>query len=90
MDLSDHYITSMEYDGDEKLEALLKDDDSEYVFRIVSDHSSLEIFHNENDIMTDNELVKALEKENVSLFILKMQQYFSVAVQSRKLSKVLH
>ncbi|SFM76205.1 hypothetical protein [Methanolobus profundi] len=89
MDLSDHRIISMEYDGDEHLEALLKDDDSEHVFRIVADENTFMIFHNDHDITVDEELVQSLEEEEVLLLIKKMKQYFLVAVQSRVLSKVL-
>ncbi|WP_292466593.1 hypothetical protein [Methanolobus sp.] len=89
IDLSNHRVVSMDYNGDEHLEALLKDDDSEHVFRVVADKNTFMIFHNDNDITVDEELVKSLEEEEVLLLIKKMKQYFLVAVQSRALSKVL-
>jgi hypothetical protein len=89
IDLSNHRVVSMDYNGDEHLEALLKDDDSEHVFRVVADKNTFMIFHNDNDITVDEELVKSFEEEEVLLLIKKMKQYFLVAVQSRALSKVL-
>ena len=89
IDLSDHLIVLMEYDGDEHLEAVLKDDDSEHVFKIVADENTFMIFHNDRDITIDEKLVESLEKEEVLLLIKKMKQYFTVAVQSRMLTRVL-
>lgn len=89
IDLSDHHIVSMEYDGDEHIEAVLKDDDSEHVFKIIADENTFMIFHNDRDITIDEKLVESLEEEEVLLLIKKMKQYFTVAVQSRMLTRVL-
>lgn len=89
IDLSDHHIVSMEYDGDEHLEAVFKDDNAEHVFKIVADKNTFMIFHNDHDITIDEKLAESLEKDEVLLFIQKMKLYFSVSVQSRVLIRVL-
>ncbi len=89
IDLSDHYIVSMEYDGDEHIEAVLKDDDSDHVFKIIADENTFMIFHNDHDITIDEVLAESLEEEEIQLLVKKMKQYFSVAVQSRVLTRVL-
>ncbi len=89
LDLSNHRVVSIEYNENEHLEALLKDDNSEHIFRIVADGNTFMIFHNDHDITVDEELVQSMVKEDVLLLIKKMKQYFLVGVQSSALSKVL-
>ncbi|MDW7733579.1 MAG: hypothetical protein SCH66_14270 [Methanolobus sp.] len=86
MDLSDYLITSMNYDGDEHLEAVIRDNKSEHLFKIVADENTFIIFHNDKDITIDEDLAKSIEDEEVLLLINKMKQYFSVAVQSSVLT----
>ncbi|WP_321416973.1 hypothetical protein [uncultured Methanomethylovorans sp.] len=89
LDLSNHRVVSIEYNENEHFEVLLKDDNSEHIFRIVADGNTFMIFHNDHDITVDEELVQSMVKEDVLLLIKKMKQYFLVGVQSRALLKVL-
>ncbi|KXS42041.1 MAG: hypothetical protein AWU59_1830 [Methanolobus sp. T82-4] len=88
MDLSDYLITSIEYNGDEHLEAVLRDGKSEHIFKIVADDNTFIIFYNDQDVTTDEDLVKSIDEEAVKALIRNMEQYFSVAVQSRVLTHV--
>nr|WP_321496256.1 hypothetical protein [uncultured Methanolobus sp.] len=89
IDISDHRIISIEYDDDLHLEALLQDNDSLHIFKIVSDKSTFMVFHNGTETTQDDDLSGAMDTENILLLIKKLSQYFTVAVQSRKLLSVL-
>ena len=88
MDLSDYLITSVEYNGEEHLETVLRDGKSEHIFKIVADDNTFIIFYNDRDITIDEDLGKSIDEEAVQALIGKMEQYFSVAVQSRALTHV--
>ncbi len=87
MDISNYIIASMEYSG-KNLEAVIMDDGPDRSFRIFADENTFMIFHNEHDITVDEELSKAILDDEVLILLKKMKQYFSVAIQSRKLTYV--
>lgn len=88
MDLSDYVITSIEYNGDEHLEAILRNGKSEHIFKIIADKNTFMIFYNDQDITIDEVLAKSIDENAVLSLIRKMEQYFTVAIQSRVLTHV--
>jgi hypothetical protein len=88
IDTSGYHVRSIEDDGQGKIEAIFADNDSDHIFKLISDENSLMIFHNDEDITIDKELSKSLDLDEVTILIKRLKQYFQVAVKSKKLISV--
>ena len=88
IDVSDFYITNIEYDGS-NLRTVIEDKDPENKFIISSDEKTFLIAHKDYEITEDGELVAALDRESIATFLNKLKKLFTEFVVSKKLSRIM-
>ncbi|MFI5384042.1 MAG: hypothetical protein ACHQXK_07410, partial [Methanosarcina thermophila] len=86
-DVSDFYITNIEYEGN-NLRAVIEDKDSENRFIISSDEKAFLIAHRDYEITRDPDLAAALNKNSVDAFISKLKNFFRESVGSESLRRI--
>lgn len=88
VDVSDFYITNMEYDGI-NLRTVIEDKDPENGFIISADEKTFLVVHKDYEITGDEELAAALDRESVVTFVTKLKELFTEFVVSKKLVKIM-
>ncbi|HWR25528.1 MAG TPA: hypothetical protein VN278_04750 [Methanosarcina sp.] len=88
IDVSEFYITSIEYNG-EILRAALEDKNAENRFMISADEKNFLIIHMDYEITGDEELAALINRESVNTFIKKLKEIFTEAVGSKILKKIV-
>ena len=78
-DVSEFYITNIEYEGN-NLRAVIEDKDPENRFIISSDEKAFLIMRRDYEITRDADLAAALNKDSVDAFILKLKNFFRESV----------
>jgi hypothetical protein len=84
VDISDYYIKNIEYEGN-NLRAVLEDKDSENSFVISAEEKTFLITYKDFEITGDKELEDALNKDSVEMFLLKLREFFTKFVVSKRL-----
>jgi hypothetical protein len=87
-DVSDFYITGMEYEGS-NLRTVLEDKDMENRFVISADEKTFLITYKDYEITGDEELAAALNRDSVEMFILKLREFFTKFVVSKSLRRIM-
>ena len=87
IDVSDFYITSIEYEGN-NLRTVLEDKDPENRFIISADEKTFLILHRDYEITGDEELAAALNRDSVDMFIIKLKELFTESVGSKRLRSI--
>lgn len=87
LDISDFYIMSIECEGN-NLKVVLEDKDSENRFIISADEKAFLIVHRDYEITRDRELAAALNRDSVDAFIIKVKEFLSESVGSKRLRRV--
>ncbi len=87
IDVSDLYITSIEYEGN-NLKAVLEDKAPEDRFIISADEKTFLILHKDYEITGDKELAASLNRDSVAMFIMKLKELFTEYVVSKKLRRI--
>ncbi|MBP2030408.1 hypothetical protein J2755_001342 [Methanohalophilus levihalophilus] len=88
MDVSDFYVTSIEYDG-VNLKAVIEDKDSEHRFTISGDENSYIIHYGDYDITGDSALMESINMDYVDIIAKKLGELFSKSVASKRLAMIL-
>jgi hypothetical protein len=88
IDVSDFYITSIEYEGN-NLKAVLEDKDPENRFIITVDEKIFLILHKDYEITGDKDLAASLNRESVVMFIIKLKELFTEYAVSKKLRRII-
>lgn len=88
LDVSDFYITNIEYEGN-NLRAVLEDKDAENRFIISSDEKAFLIMHRNYEITRDEELNAALNSDSVNAFIIKLRGFFTEFMGSKSLRRIM-
>jgi len=88
LDVSDFYITNIEYEGN-NLRTVLEDRDAENRFIISSDEKAFLIMHRDYEITRDEELVAALNRDSVDAFIVKLKEFLTESVGSERLRRIM-
>lgn len=88
LDVSDFYITNIEYERN-NLRAVLEDKDAENRFIISSDEKAFLIMHRDYEITRDEELNTALNSDSVNNFIIKLRGFFTQFVGSKSLRRIM-
>ncbi|AYK14166.1 MAG: hypothetical protein GX302_10055 [Methanosarcina flavescens] len=86
-DVSEFYITNIEYEGN-NLRAVIEDKDPENRFIISSDEKAFLIMRRDYEITRDADLAAALNKDSVDAFILKLKNFFRESVGSERLRRI--
>jgi hypothetical protein len=89
LDISDFYISSIEYEGN-NLRSILEDNkDPGHRFIISADEKTFLILHKDDEITGYEELAAALDRESVNIFIIKLRELFNGCVGSRTLRCIM-
>jgi hypothetical protein len=88
IDVSDLYITNIEYEGN-NLRTVLDDKDPENRFKISADEKTFLITHKNYEITGDKELAAALDRNSVEMFIIKLKELFKESVVSKRLRLIV-
>ncbi len=88
LDVSDFYITNIEYEGN-NLRTVLEDKDPENRFIISSDGKAFLIMHRDYEITRDEELAAALNRDSVDAFIIRLKDFFIDSVGSERLRRIM-
>jgi hypothetical protein len=88
IDVSDFYITSIEYEGN-NLKAVLEDKDPENRFIISVDEKTFLILHKDYEITGDKDLAASLNRDSVVMFIIKLKELFTEYAVSKKLRRII-
>ncbi|MDR7665747.1 hypothetical protein RG963_08175 [Methanosarcina sp. Z-7115] len=89
LDISDFYISSIEYEGN-NLKAVLEDNkDPENRFIISADEKTFLILHKDYEITGYEELAAALNRDSVNIFIIKLIELFKEFVGSKRLRRIM-
>ncbi len=86
-DLSDFHVTSVECEAN-KLRIILEDKDPENKFIFSANEESLLIQHRDYEITGDSELVAALNRDSVDIFMIKVKELFKTSVGAKILRRV--
>lgn len=87
LDVSDFYITNIEYEGN-NLRTVLEDRNAENRFIISSDEKAFLIMHRDYEITQDEELAAALNRNTVDAFIIRLKDFFTESVGSERLRRI--
>jgi hypothetical protein len=89
LDISDFYISSIEYEGN-NLRTVLKDNkNSENRVTISSDDNTFLILHQDYEITGYKELAASLNWDSVNIFIIKLIELFKESVGSKNLRRIM-
>jgi hypothetical protein len=88
MDVSDFRIMSIEYEGN-SVRTILQDKDAEHIFTISADDRTFLILHGDHDITGDEKLAPLIDREALYKFMVKLKEFFTKSVESRRLRRVL-
>ena len=89
LDISDFYISSIEYEGN-NLRAILEDNkDPENRFIMSADGKTFLIVHKDYEITGYEELAAALNRDSVNIFIIKLIELFTESVGSKRLRRIM-
>jgi len=88
IDISDFYITDIEYEGN-NLRTVLEDKDPENRFIISADEKTFLIIYKDYEITGDEELAAALNRDSVVIFIMKLKRLFTEFVVSKRLRRIM-
>ncbi|KKG12254.1 hypothetical protein [Methanosarcina sp. 2.H.A.1B.4] len=88
MDVSDFHITNIEYEGN-SVKTVLQDKDAEHVFTLSADDRTLRILYGDHDITGDEKLAPLIDREALYMFMVKLKEFFTKSVKSRRLRQVL-
>ena len=89
LDISDFYISSIEYEGN-NLKTVLEDNkDPENRFIISADEKTFLILHKDYEITGYEELAAALNRDSVNIFIIKLIELFKESVGSKRLRRIM-
>jgi len=87
LDVSDFYVTNIEYEGN-NLRTELEDRNAENRFIISSDEKAFLIMHRDYEITQDEELAAALNRNSVDAFIIRLKDFFTESVGSERLRRI--
>jgi len=88
LDVSGFYVTNIEY-GRNNTKAVIEDKDAEHRFIISSDGRTFLIMHGDHEITGDEKLASAIDKDALSAFMMKIKEFVTESVASRKLRLIL-
>jgi hypothetical protein len=88
IDVSDFYITNIEYEGN-NLKTVLEDKDEENRFVISADEKAFLITHRNYEITRDEELAASINRDSVNAFIIKLKELLTESVGSMSLRRVM-
>ena len=89
LDISDFYISSIEYEGN-NLRTVLEDNKSpENRFIISADDKTFLILHKDYEITGYKELAASLNWDSVNIFIIKLIELFTESVGSKSLRRIM-
>lgn len=87
LDVSDFYITNVEYEGN-NLRTVFEERNAENRFIISSDEKAFLIMYRDYEITRDEELAAALDRASVDKFIIKIKEFFIESVVSKRLKRI--
>ena len=88
LDVSGFYITNIEY-GRNNTRTVLEDKDAEHRFIISSDGGTFLIMHGDHEITGDEKLAPAIDKDSLSAFMIKIKEFVTETVGSKRLRLIL-
>lgn len=87
LDVSDFYITNVEYEGN-NLRTVFEERNVENRFIISSDEKAFLIMYRDYEITRDEELAAALDRASVDKLIIKIKEFFIESVVSKRLKRI--
>ncbi|MGB9133849.1 MAG: hypothetical protein WCB90_14750 [Methanosarcina sp.] len=87
LDISDFYITSIEYEGN-NLRTILEDREPENRFIISADEKSFHIQHRDYELTEDEGLAAAINKDAIDMFIIKLKELFKESLGEKTLRSI--
>lgn len=88
IDVSDFYITNIEYEGN-NLKTVLEDKNAENRFVISADEKAFLIMHRDYEITQDEELAASVDRDSVNAFIIKLKELLTESVGSMSLRRIM-
>ncbi|WP_410509294.1 hypothetical protein RSJ42_03340 [Methanosarcina hadiensis] len=88
LDVSGFYITNIEY-GKNITRITLEDKDAENRFMISSDGGTFLVIHGDHEITGDEKLAPAIDKDSLSILIMKIKEFFTESVVLKRLRLIL-
>lgn len=88
LDVSGFYITNIEY-GRNSTKTVIEDKDAEHRFTISSDGRTFLIMHGDHEITGDEKLAPAIDKDSLSIFMVKIKEFVTESAVSKKLRLIL-
>ncbi|WP_342306138.1 hypothetical protein [Methanolobus sp. ZRKC5] len=89
IDVSEHIITSMNYDGNKHIDVSFENKKGDHKFKVVSDNDTYQIYHGELDITSDETLLRSLRVDNVSGFVEDVRKYMEMFIKHQKLTHIM-
>lgn len=89
LDISDFYISSIEYEGNNLRAVLEENKDPENKFVISADEKTFLILHRDYEITGYEELAASLNRDSVNTFIIKLIELFTESVGSKSLRRIM-
>jgi hypothetical protein len=88
IDVSDFYITNIEYEGN-NLKTVLEDKNAENRFVISADEKAFLITHRDYEITRDKELAASVNRDSVNAFLIKLKELLTESLGSMSLRRVM-
>lgn len=88
MDVSGFHVINIEY-GTNNTKVVIEDKDAEHRFIISSDGRTFQIMHGDHEITGDEKLASAIDKDTLSALMLKIKEFVTELVVSKKLRMIL-
>lgn len=89
IDVSEHIITSMNYDGNKHIDVSFENKKGDHKFKIVSDNDTYQIYHGELDVTSDETLLRSVRVDNVSGFVEDVRKYMEMFIKRQKLTHIM-
>lgn len=89
IDVSEHIITSMSYDGSKRIDVSFENKKGDHKFKIVSDNETYQIYHGELDISSDETLLRSLPLDSVAGFVEAVRKYMAMFIKQQKLTHIM-
>ncbi|MDY9927018.1 hypothetical protein [Methanosarcina sp.] len=88
LDVSDFYITNIEYTKN-NTRIVLEDKDAEHRFIISADDRTFLIMYGDHEITGDEKLAPAIDRDALYMFMVRIKEFFTRSVVSTRLRLIL-
>lgn len=89
VDVSDFVVLSVNYEGDEHIDAVFENKKPGRTFKVSRDDATCHVYYDGYDITADNTLIKSLKLEDVIALLNELKTYIEIYIKSQTLEKVL-